>query len=439
MSILRVALCTGRRSFSCDRGDSTSHFVSGNQPVLPSVTSLHCPCPAYRRCSCCVLFSAALPPLPASMSSHRPCPRWHLILFQSSMTPSPASSSSPSSLIPSLSISPSRPFPHTLRQWAPLSVSSSVAPAPLPRLSASAVQGEGRDFFGKFWSGHTGSGGGSGGGGGGGENSNDLDNGDREGAGGGGGLGRARRGGDIAGQWGGFDREGARQRRRHSDVGPSEPQAAAAAIWRGGEARDAAAAPGEKAGEVGKDGGGGEKEEGFFQALRRKIFEGDREDRDKAKSASQTRGAGGSTAKAQESPSQGSKVAAARPSEMQASLRFTPVRTAERSTAQRGTPPVGVNGGSGGGSGARATASRSRSRSMATAGAGAGAGPGAGGYSPIITIPPLPMAEGVPSPSSKDPDAGAGGTRSVEPSADHSTAEAAAAKFGLVRMDYGDH
>eukprot|EP00903_Cladosiphon_okamuranus_P015602 g14407.t1 len=312
-------------------------------------------------------------------------------------------------------------------KWAPLSVSSSVAPEPLPRLSASAVQGESRNFFEKFWSGHTGSGG---------ENNSDLVNGDREGAGGGGGLGGARGGGGIAGHWGGFDRDGARRQRRHSDAGPAEPQAAAAAaaaaIWMSGEGRDAAAAPDEKADEAGKDGGGSEEQEGFFQALARKIFEGDRQDRDKAKSASQTKGAGGSTAKGQTLPSQGSKKAAAKPSEMQTSLRLTPVRTAERSTAQRGVPSVGVNGGSG----ARATPSRSRSRSMAGTGAGAGAGPGTGGYSPIITIPPLPMADGAPT-SSTDPDAGAGGTRSVESSVDPSTAEAAAAKFGLVRMDYG--
>ena len=331
------------------------------------------------------------------------------------------------------------------QQWAPLSVSSSVAPEPLPRLSASAVQGEQRTFFGKFWSG---SGGGVGGGG---ENSTSSEvdnNGDREGTGGGGGFGGGRGGGGIAGHWGGFDREGARQRRRHSDAGPADLDSAP--IWRAGEVK-IGAVPGEKPGGDGSGGGGGEEEEeeGFFQALRRKIFEGDREDRDKAKSASQgpRAGARGSTPKVQESPSQVSKAAAAaaaasKPSEMQASLRFTPVRAAERSATQRGTPPLGVNGSGGGGRGARGTASRSRSRSMAGTGAGAGAGPGTGGYSPIITIPPLPMAEGAPAPSSKDPDAGAGGTRSVERSmelsVDAATAEAAAAKFGLVRMDYGD-
>lgn len=297
-------------------------------------------------------------------------------------------------------------------------MSSSVAPEPLPRLSASAVQAEQRNFFGKFWSGNS---------------SGGTENGDREGAGGGGGFGGARGGGGIAGHWGGFDREGARQRRRHSDAGAAE--ADTAAIWKWGEGRDSA--PTQKGGDAGgKDGGGGgdddgdDEEEGFFQALRRKIFEGDKEDRDKAKS-SQRRGSA-------PAPSPAYKAAAAKPSEMQASLRFTPVRAAERSaTTQRGTPPVGVNGGSSSG-GARGAASRSRARSMAATGAGAGAGPGTGGYSPIITIPPLPVVEGAPTPSSEDPDAGAGGTRSVASSVDPSSAEAAAAKFGLVRMDYGD-
>jgi len=182
----------------------------------------------------------------------------------------------------------------------------------------------------------------------------------------------------------------------------------------------------------GRDGGGGDEGgEGFFQSLR-KIFEGDKDkEKEKGRAGSSSgSGSGNNKNKSQRAVDAGAAAATTTPSEMPSSLRFTPVRAPDRSTNGSAS---GADGGRRG-SGERTR----RSQSMAETGAGAGAGPGTGGYSPIITIPPLPMAEGA-APAAKDPDAGAGGTRSAERSSsvDPSSAEAAAAKFGLVRMDYG--
>lgn len=300
---------------------------------------------------------------------------------------------------------PPPPAPLLFSQGAPLSLSSSVGPAALPRLSGTAARVQHHNFFGNFWSG-----------------GNAADN-------------------DP-------DKQGARETRRNSAAADNK-ETEAEAIWRAGGGRDKPSAE-ENAG---KGEGGEEKqeqpqqEEGFFEALRRKIFEGDsgtqRDEKPGAKEASAAPAPaagqqGGKKGKAQASP-QVSKT----PSEMEPSLKFTPVRAADRTTT---TNQAGAGSGSRSGGRGGSTGDRTRSRSVAGAGAGAGAGPGTGGYSPIITIPPLPLAGNTP--PANHPDAGAGGSRSVERPRNSSAAavpaariapdmaEEAAAKFGLVRMDH---
>lgn len=326
-----------------------------------------------------------------------------------------------------------------------MSISSSVAPAPLPRLSATAVQAERQSFFGNFWNGGDGNGDGS-------------SNGDG-GLGGGQGIGGGQIGGGIAGHWGGFDRDGARQKRNRS--------AAAAVVgtngidskvWKPDGTRYLASAQnqGRRGGgdEEDEDGGekkkkeeegeGEEEEEGFFQALRRKLFEGDKTPSDNKSAATE--------------PATGSEV------NNDPSLHLPKrvvVPSAQPTPAKQTPAPVsavsaGATGGGGGGSRSGSRSARrnstptgtndmrpSRSKSMAAA---VSAGPGKQRSSPAIMIlPPPELAES--SPPANHPDAGAGGSRSVECSRVVSSAaavprpmapelaEEAAAKFGLVRME----
>ncbi|CBN76896.1 hypothetical protein Esi_0023_0177 [Ectocarpus siliculosus] len=163
-------------------------------------------------------------------------------------------------------------------KWTPLSVSSSVAPAPLPRLSATAVQAERQSFFGNFWNA------------GGGKDGGDISNGDG-GLGGGQGIGGGQTGGGIAGHWGGFDRDGARQQRNRSAaaaVSSNGIDIDSKAVWKPDGTRYLASArnQGRRGDDEWNEDGGekkkkeevevDEEEEGFFQALRRKLFEGDK-------------------------------------------------------------------------------------------------------------------------------------------------------------------
>lgn len=312
-------------------------------------------------------------------------------------------------------------------------MSSSFAPAPLPRLSATAVQAERQSFFGNFWNG------------GGGKDGGDSSNGDG-GLGGGQGIGGGQAGGGIAGHWGGFDRDGARQQRNRSAAAAvSSNGIDSKAVWKPDGTRYLAAAQnqGRRGDDEGNEDGGEEKkkeeveveeeEEGFFQALRRKLFEGDKTSSDHKSAA-----ADATSSEVKNEPS----------------LHLpTPVK-------QSAAPVAAVGAGAtGGGSGSGSRPARrnptptgtndtrpSRSKSMAAA---AVAGPGKQRSSPAIMIlPPTKLAER--SPPANHPDAGAGGSRPVERSRAVTSAapvpppmapelaelaEEAAAKFGLVRME----
>ena len=219
------------------------------------------------------------------------------------------------------------------------------------------------------------------------------------------------------------------------------------------------------------DGRNGVEEEGFFQTLRRKIFEGDGQKEAEveanriataaaaaiAATASTPAGAeppsgDGSTKRSGlgEGVSPASSKATSTPSAMQAALRYTPVRSSERAESH-GSPSYGMD--STGSFSTRLTSNGSstpagvrlaRPLRAPSAASGAGAGPGTGGYSPIITIP---ITHGTDTPPPQHPDAGAGGIRSVDRNRASSipvmrmapeVAEEAAAKFGLVRMVFGD-
>lgn len=326
-------------------------------------------------------------------------------------------------------------------------MSSSTAPAPHPRLSATALQAERPTFFGTFWGGGDTGGGTSNGG----ATSNITSSGTGNG------------GGGVTGQWGGQEKPaGERQVRRHTNATDmAEPYGAT--IWRGG-AREAA---------PGGAGGGGagafpEEEEGFFQSLRRKIFEGDNQREAEAEASREAAAAiAASNAAAptgseppsverstkRSGPGEGvspaSSKAMSTPSAMQAALRYTPVRSAERGESH-GSPSFGMD--STGSFSTRLTSNGSSTPVgvrlarpiRAPSSSGAGAGPGTGGYSPIITIP---TTHGADTPPPQHPDAGAGGIRSVDRGRASSipvmhmapdVAEEAAAKFGLVRMVFGD-
>ncbi|CAM9719193.1 unnamed protein product [Laminaria digitata] len=224
------------------------------------------------------------------------------------------------------------------------------------------------------------------------------------------------------------------------------------------------------------DGGGGVgfamEEEGFFQSLRRKIFEGDSQREAEAEAsrlsaavaavaASTAATAGGSeplpsgetsskrSGGLGEGVSPASSKAVSTPSAMQAALRYTPVRSSERGESH-GSPSFGMDS-----TGSFSTRISSNGSSTpagvrlarpirAPSSSGAGAGPGTGGYSPIITIP---TTHGTDTPPPQHPDAGAGGIRSMDRVRASSipvmhmapeVAEEAAAKFGLVRMVFGD-
>lgn len=347
------------------------------------------------------------------------------------------------------------PFSYTassapIVQSAPLSVSSSSAPAPHPRLSNTAVHAERPAFFGALWN-AAGSAGRSGGG---------------SASSRGPGVGGGHWGGSGAG-WG-----GERQTRRHTNAGDEIGHESAVSIWR------SATRDGDSAGK--KNGGAdgdNEEEEGFFQSLRRKLFEGDKQRDVEAKRQAAASAAASAAAFAaasavaaevneekaaeeglvggpikEESPDPSMVTVAS--SEVPAALKFTPVRAAERSN-NLAAPPAVANGG--GNVSARQTPIRSAvgvrvsrstrspsGRPVASAAAGAGAGPGTGGYSPIITISP---AHGSDTPPPNHPDAGAGGIRAVERTRAMSQptvhmapdmAAEAAAKFGLVRMVFGE-
>ncbi|CAN0421184.1 unnamed protein product [Ectocarpus sp. 8 AP-2014] len=315
-------------------------------------------------------------------------------------------------------------------KWTPLSVSSSVAPAPLPRLSATAVQAERQSFFGNFWNG----------GGGGGKDGGDSSNGDG-GLGGGQGIGGGQTGGGIAGHWGGFDRDGARQQRNRSAAAAvSSNGIDSKEVWKPDGTRYLASAQnhGRRGDDEGNEDGGEKKkkeeveeeDEGFFQALRRKLFEGDKTSSDHKSAA-----ADATWSEVKNEPS----------------LHLpTPVK-------QSAAPVAAVGAGAtGGGSGSGSRPARrnstptgtndprpSRSKSMAAA---VVAGPGKQRSSPAnMILPPPKLAER--SPPANHPDAGAGGSRPVErsravtsaapvpPPMAPELAEEAAAKFGLVRME----
>ena len=216
---------------------------------------------------------------------------------------------------------------------------------------------------------------------------------------------------------------------------------------------------------------GREEEEGFFQSLRRKIFEGDSQ-REAEAEASRVAAAAIATAAASTAATTGSEPpsgerstrrsglgegvspasskATSTPSAMQAALRYTPVRSSERGES-RGSPSFGMD--STGSFSTRRTSNGSSTPAgvrlarpiRAPSSSGVGTGPGTGGYSPIITIP---TTHGTDTPPPQHPDAGAGGIRSIMDRGRASSipvmhmapevAEEAAAKFGLVRMVFGD-
>lgn len=322
-------------------------------------------------------------------------------------------------------------------------MSSSTAPAPHPRLSATALQAERPTFFGTFW--------------GGGDTGGGTSNGTSNGTGNG--------GGGVTGQWGGQERPAPeREVRRHTtatDMG--EPYGGT--IWRG-TTREAAPGAGRKNGGAGGGGVFPEEEESFFQSLRRKIFEGDSQQvsqqEAEAKASREAAPAVASTgpelpseerSTKRSGPGEGvspsSSKALSTPSAMQAALRYTPVRSSERGESH-GSPSFGLD--STGSFSTRLTSNGSSTPAgvrlarpiRAPSSSGAGAGPGTGGYSPIITIP---TTHGTDTPPPQHPDAGAGGIRPVDRVRASSipvmhmapdVAEEAAAKFGLVRMVFGD-
>lgn len=307
------------------------------------------------------------------------------------------------------------------------------------------MQAERQSFFGNFWNGVGGNGG----------NGGDSSNGDG-GLGGGQGIGGGQTGGGVAGHWGGFDRDGARQMRNRS--------AAAAVSTNGIDSKAVLKPDGTRylasAQNLGRRGGDeenqdeGEKkvgeeeeeEEGFFQALRRKLFEGDKTSSDHKSAA-----AGATASDVKNEPSLHLPKAVAMPSDQPTPV---PQTTAPVAAVSASVSATDSSGGSRSGSlsGSRPTRQKStptgtndmrpsRSKSMAAA----VTGPGKQRSSPAIMIlPPPKVAERSPAPS--NPDAGAGGSRPVErprvvsaaasvPPMAPELAEEAAAKFGLVRME----